>query len=98
MAVSICLYCDFGKKGGCTAPDNLNCAQLIFKEVATSPPAPSPQGEGEIEENYCNVYDDYHRDSDIGFGFVLLYIPMGLVMLILYPFYKLIELIKSIIK
>ena len=104
VAVSICLYCDFGTKGGCTAPDNLNCAQLIFKEV-DSPPTPdfdsaqSPEGGVREEaENYCDMYDDYHRDSDIGIGFILFFIPVGLVMIIGYPFYKLMKLFKSIKK
>ena len=84
------------------APDILNCAQLIFKEV-DSPPNPSADGGvREDPEDYCDKYDDYHRDSDIGFGFILFFILVGLLMLIGYPFYypfnKLMKLLKSIKK
>lgn len=79
----LCDGCDFEKNGGCTAPDYLNCIHLIYKEV--------PE-----DENYCDTYDDYHRDSDIGIGFFLFFIPIGLVILIGYPFYKLTKLIRNL--
>ena len=81
----LCDGCDFGKEEGCTAPDYLNCAQLIYKEV--------PE-----DENYSDIYDDYDKAKVNGAAYILFTILIVLALLIGYPIYKLIKFIKSIIK